>query len=267
MAENLKVKRQAQAQARGDHHVRLSLVIPADNQEASEQTLAELNADLRRRKHAAINEKLQIGRTSDSYPSLSFGRGGKGWPIHTEKLISNQQTPMIEFKIDGQARQRKDHTVHLATLSTSDARSDWDLIKSAIANENEPPSSPDPRRHLADSPRRQPVAGPSRQVMPSQPAGPPRNTIWQKNVYDVKDLPAYRAGSGSSVPMRQTPTHSPTPSRRPSPPPAPVAGPSIPRLPVASGSGPAYSTLTNGAGPSVPRAPHPQSFASVYSQR
>jgi hypothetical protein len=242
------------------------LLMHTDKQEASEQTLADLNADLRRRKHAAINEKLQIGRTSDSYPSLSFGRGGKGWPLHTEKLISNQQTPMIEFKIDGQARQRKDHTVHLATLSTSDARSDWDLIKSAIrANENEPPSSPDPRRHIADSPRRQPVAGPSRQVIAAQPAaGPARNGIWQKNVYDVKDLPAYRAGSGSSVPMRQTPTHSPTPSRRPSPPPAPVAA--IPRLP-ASGTAPAYSTLTNGAGPSVPRAPHPQAFASVYSQR
>jgi hypothetical protein len=261
MAENLKLKQQAQAQIRGDHHVRLSVVVPADQQEASEQTLAELNADLRRRKHAAISEKLQIGRTSDSYPSLSFGRGGKGWPIHTERLISNQQTPMLEFKIDGQARQRKDHTVHLATLSTSDARSDWDLIKSAIrANENEPPSSPDPRRHIADSPRRQPVAGPSRQVVAQPAAGPARNGIWQKNVYDVKDLPAYRAGSGSSVPMRQTPTHSPTPSRRPSPP----AGPSIPRLPA---SAPAYTTLTNGAGPSVPRAPHPQNFASVYSQR
>jgi len=87
MAENLKSKQQAQAQARGDHHVRLSLKTPADSQEASEQTLADLNLDLRRRKHAAINEKLQIGRTSDSYPSLSFGRGGKGWPIHTEKLV------------------------------------------------------------------------------------------------------------------------------------------------------------------------------------
>jgi hypothetical protein len=186
---------------------------------------------------------------------------------------------MVEFEVDGQTRQRKDHTVNLLGLATSDAKSDWDLIKSAIrANENEPPSSPDPRRAMhiarADSPRRQPVAGPSRQVIagPSQPVagpstGPAKNHIWQKNVYDVKDLPAYRAGSGSSVPMRQTPTHSPTPtpSRRPSPP-APVAGPSAPRLPV--GSGPAYSTLTNGAGPStVPRAPHPQNFASVYSQR
>ena len=181
---------------------------------------------------------------------------------------------MVEFQIDGQARQRKDHTVHLFVLSTSDARYDWDLIKSATrVNENETPSSPDPRRvHIAraDSPRRQPVAGPSRQVVagPSQPvasSGPARNGIWPKNLYDVKDLPAYRAGSGSSVPMRQTPTHSPTPSRRPSP--SPVAGPSVPRLPVASGSGPAYTTPTNGAGPSVPRAPHPQSFASVYSQR
>lgn len=235
-------------------------------QEASECILADIGVEFRRKKHAVINEKLQIGRTPDSYPQLAFGRGSRGWPIHTDHLISNDQQPMIEFQVDGKTRERRDHDVKLATLSTADAKADLDLIRSLQRkNENEHPSPPDPRRskHIPtrpDSPRRRPVSGPSRPAAgPSQVAAGssssfvhPRNQIWQKNVYDVKDLPSYQAGSGSSVPMRQTPTHSPTPtpSRRPSPSPA-IAGPSGSRPPVVPSSS---STLTNGAGTStIPR--------------
>jgi hypothetical protein len=235
--------------------------------------MADILVDLRRKKHALVNERLQINRTPDSYPLLAFGRGSRGWALHTKRLISNHEQPMVHFELDGEIRQRKDTTTKLQTLSTMEAKADLEFFKTA-ASEKDTLPSPDKRlRHIAkgDLSRQ---AGPSRLpgTAPLTQSSTPvvKNRIWAaKNAYDVKDLPPYKAGSGS-IPMRQTPTHSPTPtpSRRPSPPPQQPAGrptagprpPSPPRpaagpRPVGSGSNPAvHSSLSNGTGV-VPRPP------------
>ena len=252
-AEISTCKRLGQLHARHDHlvcrspfHLTVLMI-----QEASEAIVDDIRVDTRRSKFAIVNEKLQVGRTPDMYPVLSFGRGAKGWAIHDKRLISNHEQPMVSFESEGQVRQRKDNSVKLSTISVQDGRADLELFKQRPNGTQTPPSPPEQRRskHIAkaESTRRQAVAGPTR--LPS--SGLNNIQMWQKSVYDVKDLPTYQAGSGS-IPMRQTPTHSPTPtpSRRPSPaPPAVVVkAPIRPTIPV-----PAANININGsARPQVP---------------
>jgi hypothetical protein len=191
------------------------------------------------------------------FPILGYGRGSGGWSINTEHLVSNHRQKLVGYEHDGRFQQRKDITMNLESLSARDARADLEEI-----NRHPKPSPPPdgrrrarPRSHFAMPG----IVGPSNaaavapapvQRLPNQGPG--------TGAYEVTDLPPYKAGA---VPMRQTPTHSPTPtgSRRTSPQPQsqPVASSSatvLNRYPNVRPPGQAHvpavtSTLVNGSGP------------------
>ena len=193
----------------------------------------------------------------DAYPLTAFGRGSGGYPIHTSNLASNLRQKLIDFGQNGQLRQRKDITMRLEPISTRDALADLEEMN------RHRKSSPPVDRRRGPSARidfsRSAVAGPSgTSAVTRIPVQGPKT-----GAYEVTDLPPYRAGA---VPMRQTPTHSPTPttSRRTSPVPQaqPVASSSssatvLNRYPNVRPPGQAThthqpavtSTLVNGSGP------------------
>ncbi|WVW78205.1 hypothetical protein I302_100156 [Kwoniella bestiolae CBS 10118] len=142
-------------------------------------------------------ERTALKRLPGSTPGLRGGRGGGGWPVATDTLLSNGEQPVVPLTSGDDPSMRRDISRTLQSLAFADAKADLDKVESLKIK----------RQHRSSTPPNVPArSSASHRSLRPHPVEPQRDV---KPARVVQQQP-FHAGPRTYQPSPSTSTYRPS---------------------------------------------------------